>query len=68
MVLSSSLQFLHDPKHLPASPPTEPRPDPKQILAALGVDCSSSERLMNTLPFAGLDLSAGSESELQAVV
>lgn len=68
MVLSSSLQFLHDPKHLPASPPTEPRPDPKQILAALGVDCSSSERLLSTLPFTGHDLTAGSESELQAVV
>ncbi|MHB8713735.1 MAG: hypothetical protein ACYDAI_18665, partial [Trichloromonadaceae bacterium] len=68
MALPSSLQFLQDPKKLPKTPPAEPRPNPKQILAALGVDCSSSERLMNTLPFAGLDLSAGSESELQAVV
>lgn len=68
MPKSSALQFLHQPSPSQHPPASGPRPDPKSILAALGVDCSSPERLLSTLPFAGLDLTAGSESELQAVV
>lgn len=67
MPQSLSPQFLHQPKPAPSSC-FEPRPDPRQILARLGVVCSSSEGLLATLPFTGLDLTAGSESELQAVV
>lgn len=66
MALTSSLPFVPESNLLPTR--AEPRPDPQKILTALGVDLSTPERLLATLPFAGEDLTSGSESELQAVV
>ncbi|ABA89541.1 hypothetical protein Pcar_2302 [Syntrophotalea carbinolica DSM 2380] len=41
---------------------------PDQLLARLGIDSSSAESLLATLPFVGDDVTAGAEAELQAAV
>lgn len=41
---------------------------PDQLLACLGIDNSSAESLLATLPFVGDDVTAGAEAELQAAV
>ncbi len=45
---------------------TAMRPELSEALDRAGIDCRSSERLLATLPFAGNDNTAGSETELQA--
>jgi len=41
------------------------RPELSEALDRAGIDCRSSERLLATLPFAGNDTTAGSETEPQ---
>ncbi len=54
---------------LPIRPwPYGGRHSPREVLAELGVDASSPERLARTVPFAGADATCGVENELQAVV
>jgi len=44
---------------------TTMRPELSEALDRAGIDCRSSERLLATLPFAGNDTTAGSETEPQ---
>lgn len=46
----------------------QPALPPGELLARLGVDASSSDALLATLPFTGEDVTAGAEAELQAAV
>lgn len=46
----------------------ESQDDSRETLARLGVDASSPARLLDALPFAGGDVTAGCENELQTAV
>jgi hypothetical protein len=69
----SLLQPLPNLRIVEEQPSTEGMPagkglPPDQLLARLGVDVSSSDSLLATLPFVGDDVTAGAEAELQAAV
>lgn len=63
----SSLRLVEEPCPAGLNPGSIPLP-PAELLARLGVDASSTESLLATLPFVGEDVTAGAEAELQAAV
>ncbi len=63
----SNLRLVEGPSPFGSNPDKIILP-PAQLLARMGVDASSTESLLATLPFVGEDVTAGAEAELQAAV